>query len=184
MIYYGWLWMVVDDYEWLWIGWFLGYYGMILNAYGLDHSHPFPTCLAPVWSGKKTWTDLFSAKTHHLGMDGTHRIYHFNTCQLGGHWPCASLGSEDGPKMVPANLHHADQKIPIRLPWDWMVSPPSFWNWLWIPMNEFVFLRGGPKFWGYPQIWIVCKGKSDSNGWFSGTPILGNFQIGFLTPIN
>ena len=28
--------------------------------------------------------------------------------------------------------------------------------------------------------WMICKGKSDWNGWFRGTPILGNIQIIFI----
>ena len=28
--------------------------------------------------------------------------------------------------------------------------------------------------WGYPNSWMVYNGKSDKNGWFGGTSILGN----------
>ena len=31
--------------------------------------------------------------------------------------------------------------------------------------------------WGYPNSWMVYQGTSHENGWFRGTPILGNLQI-------
>ena len=36
---------------------------------------------------------------------------------------------------------------------------------------------GGFHRWGYPHSWMVYNGKSHSNGWFWGTPILGNLQL-------
>ena len=37
--------------------------------------------------------------------------------------------------------------------------------------------RGGFKKWGYPNSWMVYKGKSYLNGWFRGTPIDGNPHV-------
>ena len=39
---------------------------------------------------------------------------------------------------------------------------------------------GVSNFWGYPNSWMVYKGKSNESGWFRGTPIYGNPHIMFL----
>ena len=47
------------------------------------------------------------------------------------------------------------------------------------PQNCFFFFS---KNGGYPNSWLVCKGKSYWNGWFGGTPILGTPHVDYPFP--
>ena len=37
--------------------------------------------------------------------------------------------------------------------------------------------RGGFLKWWYPNSWMVYTGKSNYNGWFGASTVLGNLQI-------
>ena len=43
--------------------------------------------------------------------------------------------------------------------------------------RSWIIILGGFHKWGIPNIWLVDNGKSYENGWFRGTPILGNFHL-------
>ena len=140
-------------YEYVWICMNINQMEYILYIYILIHTnHP--------WMGHFT-----RAERHEI----VGSLEHPGTCLLSRSWvyawTCCKTTALDG-----AMIMCRTYPFLVKLPWgSWgccgptvATCRPSKGCWILVSKN------------GVPKKWRVHNGASDSNGWFTGTPILGN----------